>query len=138
MDEIEKTHLAGLTARLRDVAYQLTRVQFVTAPIPHHWSPAIDAYRCAAGFVICVDLAGVDASVVELVVEPSRVVIRGQRSPPEPAEEDGSIVHVLALEIDHGPFEREVLLPEETDAGSLRAEHHNGLLWIHLPVRRPT
>jgi len=40
------------------------------------------------------------------------------------------------LEIDYGPFEREVELPAEVDVKQARAEQENGLLWIYLPLKR--
>jgi len=40
------------------------------------------------------------------------------------------------LEIDYGPFEREIELPAEVDAKQARAEQENGLLWIYLPLKR--
>jgi HSP20 family molecular chaperone IbpA len=43
---------------------------------------------------------------------------------------------LLALEIDYGPFEREVHLPTEIDVEQASAEQQNGLLWIHLPFKR--
>jgi len=100
---------------------------------PHLWQPPINAFRCAAGVRICVDLAGVEKSLIDLTVEPRRVVIRGTRETPEPTEHT---TQILALEIDYGPFEREVHLPVEVDAEHARAEQKNGFLWIYLPLKK--
>ena len=70
------------------------------------------------------------------MVEPRRVVIRGTRELPEPPCGDGCAVQVLALEIDYGPFEREVRLPLEVDVEQSSAEQENGLLWIYLPLKQ--
>ncbi|PYL02037.1 MAG: hypothetical protein DME32_07675 [Verrucomicrobia bacterium] len=43
---------------------------------------------------------------------------------------------ILALEIDYGPFEREVRLPADVDVKRARAEQENGLLWIYLPLKK--
>src|SRR5205085_6900304 len=98
---------------------------------PHLWQPSINAFRCAAAVRICVDLAGVDKSLIDLTVEQRRLIIRGARETPEPTEQT---TQILALEIDYGPFEREVHLPAEVDAEHARAEQKNGFLWIHLPL----
>jgi len=98
---------------------------------PHLWQPPINAFRCAAAVRICVDLAGVDKSLIDLTVEPRRVVIRGSRETPEPSDQT-----TLALEIDYGPFEREVRLPAEVDVKRARAEQENGLFWIYLPLKK--
>jgi HSP20 family protein len=85
---------------------------------------------------ICVDLAGVDKSSIDLTVEPRRLVLRGTRQAPEPADGEGRPVQMLALEIDYGPFERVVELPAEVDSEGAGAEHENGLLWIYLPLKK--
>jgi HSP20 family molecular chaperone IbpA len=100
---------------------------------PHAWRPAINAFRCEAAVSICVDLAGIDKSLIDLQVEPRRVTVRGSRDAPEPIDQ---AVQMLALEIDYGPFERQVELPAEVDVEQARAEQENGLLWIYLPLKR--
>ena len=100
---------------------------------PHRWQPPINAFRCAGAVRICVDLAGVDKSLIDLTVEPRRVVIRGSRETTEPTDQT---TQILALEIDFGPFEREVQLPAEVDVDHARAEQENGLLWIYLPLKK--
>jgi HSP20 family protein len=105
--------------------------------LPQKWQPAINSFRCEAAVRICVDLAGVDRSHIDLTVEPRRVVIRGTRIPPEPRQHEGRTVQLLALEIDFGPFEREVILPSDVqvDVEQAHAEQENGLLWISLPLK---
>ena len=39
------------------------------------------------------------------------------------------------MEIDYGPFIREVLLPTEVEIDEAHAEQRNGLLWISLPLK---
>jgi HSP20 family molecular chaperone IbpA len=41
------------------------------------------------------------------------------------------------MEIDYGPFEREIVLPGDVDVNKARAEQKNGLLWISLPLTEP-
>jgi HSP20 family protein len=135
MDPIRNIKVRWLRGSLGDLTYQVTRVQLWQAPA-HKWQPAINAFRCETAIRICVDLAGVEKSSIELAVEPRRVVVRGLREPPEPAEGEERALHVLALEIDYGPFEREVELPAEVDVAGAAAEHKNGLLWIQLPLKK--
>ena len=100
------------------------------------WAPAINAYRCEQCIRICVDLAGVERSLIDLTVERRRVVIRGTRELPEPSDAEGHTVQLLAMEIDYGPFEREIDLPVEVENDKAHAEQRNGLLWIALPLRK--
>lgn len=131
MNPTRHIKLRWLHGTLGDVS--VTRVQFWRAA-PHTWQPPINAFRCERGVRICVDLAGVEKSSIDLTVEPRRVVMRGSRNPPEPTTERA--LQLLALEIDYGPFEREIELPIDVDVESVHAEQENGLLWITLPVKQ--
>jgi HSP20 family protein len=135
MDPIRNIKLRWLRGTLGNVTYQVTGVQFWQTPA-HKWQPAINAFRCESAVRICVDLAGVEKASIELTVEPRRIVLRGTRETPEPADGEGRAVQVLALEIDYGPFERAVELPADVDVEGTHAEHENGLLWIHLPLKK--
>ena len=129
MDQIRNIKVRWLHGALRDITNELSRSQF--SRFAHAWEPAINAYRCESCIRICVDLAGVDRSVIDLSVEPRRVVIRGRRELPEPTHS----VQLLAMEIDYGPFIREVPLPAEVEIDEAHAEQLNGLLWISLPLK---
>jgi len=136
MDPIKNIKLRWLHGALQDVTYELSRSQF-SRFAPHAWQPAINAYRCETCIRICVDLAGVDRSLIDLTVEPRRVVIRGTRELPEPTHEEGNAMRLLAMEIDYGPFIRDVPLPAEVEIDQAHAEQRNGLLWISLPLKKP-
>jgi HSP20 family protein len=135
MENMRSIHLKRLHGQLGEVAYQLTQVQFSRFYVPETWQPAVNAYRCAECVVICVDLAGVDREQLDLQVEPRRLMIRGQRQAPDPANPKHKPVQVLVMEIDYGPFEREVLLPADVDPDRVTAEQSGGLVWIYLPFR---
>jgi HSP20 family protein len=135
MDSIRNIGLRWLHGTLGDVSYQLSRVQF-SRVAPAKWQPAINAFRCETAIRICVDLAGIEKSKIDLTVEPRQVIIRGTREVPEPSHGDGRALQLLALEIDYGPFEREVPLPAEVDVDRASAEQENGLLWIYLPLKK--
>jgi HSP20 family protein len=134
MDPIKNIKLRWLHGALRDVTYELSRSRFPS--FAHSWEPAINAYRCETCIRICVDLAGVDRSLIDLTVEPRRVVIRGTRQLPEPSHAEGHTVQLLAMEIDYGPFEREITFPVDVEMDKAHAEQRNGLLWISLPLRQ--
>jgi HSP20 family protein len=128
-------HLAHLQRQLGGIAAQLTRVQFTYFTAAERWRPAINAYHCGNQFVICVDLAGADQSATEVVAEPRRLIIRGERPPPGPPCDQSETVHVLEMEIDYGPFERVVELPADIHPNRVKAEYREGLLWVSLPLR---
>src|SRR5882762_1031031 len=109
MDPIRNIKLRWLHGALQDVTYELSRSHF-SRFAPHAWEPAINAYRCEKCIRICVEL-------------------------PEPTEDEGCVLQWLAMEIDYGPFIREVLLPAEVEIEQAHAEQRNGLLWISLPLK---
>jgi HSP20 family protein len=135
MDKVSRIHLRMLQGRLGDVVYELTKAQFTQFCPGETWQPAINAYRFRNQIVICVELAGVDRSSLELTVEPRRLRLRGSREAPEPASQEPDLMQILAMEIDYGPFERQVELPNPVDPERVKAEQRNGLLWIYLPLR---
>src|SRR6266704_6651520 len=135
MDPISSIKLRWLHGALHDVTYELARSQF-SQFAPRTWEPAINAYRCEQCVRICVDLAGVERSQIDLTVEPRRVLIRGTRELPEPTHAEGRALRLLAMEIDYGPFEREIALPAEVEITEAQAEQRNGLLWIALPLKQ--
>lgn len=123
-----------LHGALQDLTSELSRLQF-SRFAPDAWEPAINAYRCKKSIRICVDLAGVDRALIDLTVEPRRVLIRGTRELPEPTGDEECPLQLLAMEIDYGPFMREILLPVEVQIDKAHAEQRNGLLWIALPLK---
>lgn len=135
MDPIRTVRLRWVHGALNDVTYQLTRFQF-SHHAPHAWQPAINAYRCETCIRICVELAGVDRSQIDLQIEPRRVWIRGERATPEPKDEAGRILQTIAMEIDYGPFVRSVKLTAEIDVEKANATQENGFLWICLPLKK--
>lgn len=135
MDPVRKIRLRWVHGALSDVTYQLTRFQF-SRHAPNAWQPAINAYRCEGCIRICVDLAGVARSEIDLHVEPRRVWLRGERANPEPADDAGRVLQMIAMEIDYGPFVRSVELPAEVDVEKATATQANGFLWICLPLKK--
>jgi len=68
-------------------------------------------------------------------VDERRVNLSGRRRLPSPTETGGRLLQILALEIDDGAFEREIVLPADIVPDAVQAEQRNGLLWITLPLR---
>jgi len=137
MEDIRSLYWRHLEGRLSQITAELTRVHFSSSPAPAAWAPAINAYRCPDYILLVAELAGVDRAEIQLVVEPRRVWLRGHRRAPEPHNGEGPPRQVLAMEIDGGPFARELVLPVEVDPEAVQAEQREGLLWIRLPLAGP-
>ena len=133
-DSNRSIKLRWLQGALYDASSGVTRLHFSRFGSPT-WQPAINAYRCDKCVRVCVDLAGVERERIDLTVEPERLILRGVRDVPEPTHAEGRAVQMLAMEIDYGPFEREVRLPVSVEIEKVHAEQRNGLLWISLPLK---
>lgn len=133
---MERIRLRWFQGELHDLARELQRRNFSQYARPEGWQPAVNAYRCDDCIKVCVDLAGVDKADIDLSVEPRRLIIRGVRSAPEPKSGEPVALQILAMEIDHGPFVRELLFPVDVMPEEATAEQLNGLLWIYLTIRR--
>ena len=98
------------------------------------WAPAINLYETRTTFLVCVDLAGMDAERIDVYSERSLLRISGYRSnPAPPAETEELCVHLM--EIDAGQFAREVEVPEDVDPEAIQATYCKGFLWVTLPKR---
>lgn len=134
MDELRNLYFRQLQSRVGSIAGELTRVHYASMHAREAWHPPINAYRCRDCVLVVAELAGVDRSHLSLTVETRRVWLRGRRLPPEPRESDGPTLQVLAMEIDHGAFQRDVVLPVDVVPERVSAEQRDGLLWICLPL----
>src|SRR5687768_12266123 len=106
MSEKPNMRLNQLRGRLGDLVYEFTKVQFSHSPGAEIWSPALNAYRCAQGFAICVDLAGVPKESLHLEIEHRKIRLQGRREVPEPKDKGNEPVQILSMEIDSGNFGR--------------------------------
>src|SRR5437899_2217323 len=99
------------------------------------WTPAVNLYENDIGYIVCVDLSGVEKEKIGLVVADGQLKLRGQRAVPVSpdggeAKEKGLRVHLL--EIDYGQFYREVRLLNGVDEESIRATEVRGMLRLGL------
>jgi HSP20 family protein len=93
--------------------------------------PQIDAYRTAdpPQLTIVVELPGIDPDAVRLVVDDRTLIVSGERQRPRT---DGR--SWLQMEIEYGPFQRAIMIPEGVDASRAEADYDHGLLRIVMPV----
>lgn len=98
------------------------------------WEPPINLYRLGHRLDVCVDLAGVEPGSVSVRVETDRLVIEGDRSAPQPAAGSDESMRIMTMEIDHGPFCRNVPLPQDVDHTRISVQYTQGLLWVRVPV----
>jgi HSP20 family protein len=78
---------------------------------------------------VVVELPGVDPDSVDVVAAERVLVIRGERSRPCV---DGRVYQ--QMEIEYGPFQRQIRLAEDVDPERARARYEHGIVTISLPV----
>ena len=93
--------------------------------------PNVDSYHTDEPheLTVVVELAGVDPASVSVVVGERVLLISGERVRPKVA---GRVYQ--QAEIEYGPFQRQVRLPEDVDPEAAHAEYERGILKISLPV----
>lgn len=98
------------------------------------WEPSINICESQDGYHISVELGGMRREDIEVQVEAGHLVIRGQRSIPRPEVPDEQL-RMHHMEIEHGPFCRELDMPGNVDPQGISARYKDGILWIRLPKR---
>jgi HSP20 family protein len=95
-----------------------------------NYRPEVDVYRSEdpATLTIVVELPGVDPAEVKLVAAPQALLIAGVRHRPRDCG------HYQQMEIDYGPFQRQVTLDEDVDPEQATATYARGILTITLPI----
>jgi HSP20 family protein len=93
------------------------------------WVPRADVYETADGFVVTLELPGVEREEIEILVEGLYLRLSGAR--PEPPTRECMRWH--QMEIAHGRFERVIALPQEADSEGITATYKDGFLVIQIP-----
>ena len=93
--------------------------------------PNVDSYHTddPHELTVVIELPGVDPQSLSLVVGERTLVISGERTRPEGA---GRIYQ--QVEIEYGPFRRQVRLPEDVDPERAQARFERGIVTVTLPV----
>lgn len=95
-----------------------------------YWVPNTDVYSTDQGLVIKVELAGMRREDLELTVEGNKLKISGHRP-------DGCRApqcKFLVMEINYGPFESIIEIPQGYDMGRAQAAYQNGFLRVDIPL----
>src|SRR5271166_2628542 len=95
-----------------------------------HWVPNTDVYATDNGLVVKVELAGMRSEDLEITVEANRLRICGNR----PDGCRAAKASFLVMEINYGPFESVLEMPEGYDLSQAKAAYLNGFLRIDVPV----
>jgi HSP20 family protein len=99
------------------------------------WTPSVDVYETENEIIVLVELAGVKQDDVEVEIDDTTLVIRGDRVD----SRQGTCRIYNQMEILWGPFERAIALPGRVDVEKAKAVCDDGILEITLPrASKPT
>jgi HSP20 family protein len=97
----------------------------------HSFRPQADCYRTddPPALHVVVELPGVDPERVQVAVAGRLLVVTGVRERPHLPG-----ARVQQMELEYGPFQRQIRLPEDVDSREASASYERGLLEITLPL----
>jgi len=125
----KRRDLGRLQDEIQDLIDELWAVPRFSG-LRHGFRPQVDCLLAGdpPELSVVVELAGVDPDDVHLYADDEVLVIVGERRRPD------SPGRYQQMEIEYGPFQRRIALPERVDPSAARAEYARGLLTITLPV----
>jgi len=91
--------------------------------------PNADCYRTKDAIIVLVELPGVDAANVDIFVAEGTLYVAGERKRPRG---DGQTYQ--QMELDYGPFRRQIALGSDVDVEHAQATFEQGILKIALPL----
>jgi HSP20 family protein len=94
------------------------------------YRPQVDVFRTddPPTLIVQIELPGVDPGDVRLVASPQALLIAGERRRPKDCG------HYQQMEIDYGPFQRQITLSDDVDPEGASATYERGILSVRLPV----
>ena len=91
------------------------------------WTPAADIYETETGFLVALDLPGINRDALEIDIDDNRLMIKGVRLVDD--------TKTRRTERPRGKFLRAFAVPASVDQARIRAEYKDGVLQIRLPKR---
>jgi HSP20 family protein len=94
------------------------------------YRPQVDVFRNEdpPTLTVQIELPGVDPADVQLIASPQALLLAGVRRRPKDCG------HYQQMEIDYGPFQRQVTLAENIDPEDAVATYERGILTVRLPI----
>jgi HSP20 family protein len=100
----------------------------------HAWTPAIDVMRDNGNLVVRADIPGLKPEEVKIEVQDDILTVSGEHE--ERKEETDK--QYVRRERRYGSFSRSMALPAGVDAKKVKAETHNGVVEVKIPLPRET
>ncbi len=128
----QSDEISAWSRKIQNIMDEMRNRSFCDYRVSGAWQPTVNVYETRARYHICVELSGVDRQTVSIqCVDQHRVVFAGQRARPALPEFNEPFSLEL-LEIDEGPFQREIELHEPVSVDHVELSYDKGYLWITM------
>jgi len=92
------------------------------------WQPSVDIYQTADGWLVKLDLAGIQPPDIRVTAAGNRLTVAGTRR--DCVREHGC--RYYRMEISYSSFERTVELPVTLEPQRLKTDYRDGMLLIYI------
>ncbi len=119
----------SVSRQIHDIIGEMSKRSYFRFSRTVAWEPAVNILEDERNFYFCIELPGLAKEAIVVEVVEGKLRVRGERPLPRPAGSDfsGCIMH---MEIDSGPFERTIELPDRADSLLVEAQLESGFLWV--------
>ncbi len=93
------------------------------------WNPSVDIAEREDGYVVKVELPGVNKEDVRITLEENLLTIRGEKK----QEKESKDQNYHRMERSYGSFQRSFTLPTSVKADKIDANYRDGILTVTLP-----
>ena len=97
------------------------------------WHPPVDVMEIGDKLIIVAEIAGISAESVMVNQKEDMIVIQGTRS--EVSANSSPVFH--HMEINYGPYERNIKIPKRFVGGEIKALYRNGFLRLEIAGKEP-
>jgi len=92
------------------------------------WRPPMDVYETDSEILVVIEVAGMRNEDFNITIKDEILTIQGQRLP----REEQRKAYYRNMEINFGPFERNVYLPQSANTNDISATYQDGFLVIRI------
>jgi HSP20 family protein len=130
MTRRDKLSRENLQSEIEELFSDLWQVPRFAGP-RRHFRPNVDSYHTDEPheLTVIVEAPGIDPASLTIIVGERMLLISGERTR---ERSDGRVYQ--QMEIEYGPFQRQVRLAEDVDPEGARARYEHGIVTISLPV----
>jgi HSP20 family protein len=126
-DKLTAEHLQAEIEELFSELWHVPRF----AGLRRGFRPNVDSYRTGdpPELTVVVEVPGIDPTSLTIAVSERTLVVSGERAR---ERSDGRVYQ--QMEIEYGPFQRQVRLSEDVDPANAQARYEHGIVTITLPI----